>query len=181
MGRLSMKAKAHKAFLNRKIHIFISVLVLMSIAVYPAGSATSESPEPGTTQEQETAMDVEVIVNPDRNINCLKTMELGEVKVAVMGSDELDVTKIKPESVALSCEKTGESVQPVAFELEDISADGNTDLVMIFDSHEMIVKFDLKNCFCKEASLKVMANVDESAGTKAISGSGKTLVLPRFR
>ena len=176
-----MKAEAQKASLNRKISIFISALVLISIAAYPAGSAESESPEPEAAQEQETALDAEVVVNPDRSINCLKTMELGEVKVAVMGSEELDVTKIQPESVSLSCEKTGESVKPLAFELDDISDDGYTDLIMVFDSHEMVVKFDLKNCFCKEASLKVTANVDESAGTKAIAGSGTTLVLPRFR
>ncbi len=181
MGRLSMKTEAQKAFLNRKIRIFISVFVLMSIAAYPAGSAVSESPDQGDNQVQETALDAEVVVNPDRNINCLKTMELGEVKVAVLGSEELDVTKIQTESVVLGCEKTEETVQPLAFEYEDISTDGHTDLVMVFDSHEMIVKLDLKNCFCKEAPLKVTASLDESAGEKAITGSGTTLVLPRFR
>ncbi|WP_440955789.1 hypothetical protein ACSAZK_02140 [Methanosarcina sp. Mfa9] len=176
-----MNAEAQKASLNRKIRIFISVLVMMSIAAYPAGSAESESPDQGDYQEQETALDVEVMVNPDRNVNCLKTMELGDVKIAVLGSDELDVTQIQTESVSLGCEKTEESIKPLAFEYEDISTDGYTDLVMVFDSHEMIVKFDLKNCFCKEAPLKVTASRDESVGAKAITGSGTTLILPSFR
>jgi hypothetical protein len=49
-----------------------------------------------------------------------------------------------------------------------MSADGYTDLVMEFDSHEMIVRLDLKNCFCEEAPLKVTASLDESTGAKAI-------------
>ncbi len=176
-----MNAEAQKASLNRKIRIFISVLVMISIAAYPAGSATSESPDQGDGQEQETVLDVEVMVNPDKNVNCLKTMELGELKVAVLGSDELDVTQIQTESVAMSCEKTEGSVKPLSFEYEDISADGYTDLVMVFDSHEMIIKFDLKNCFCKEAPLKVTASLDESSGAKTMTGSGTTLILPSFR
>lgn len=177
-----MKNEVRKASFVRKIHIFVSVLVLISIATSPAGSAVSEtfSPEDALGEEQGEVMDVEVMVNPDRNVNCLKTMELGDLKIAVLGSEELDVAQIQQESAALSCEKSVEAVQPTAFEYKDITADGYTDLVMIFDCHEAIVKLDLQNCFCKEAPLKITASLDDS-GAKTIEGSDTTLILPSFR
>ncbi|MCQ1534909.1 hypothetical protein FTO70_04225 [Methanosarcina sp. KYL-1] len=159
-------------------------MALISIAAYPAGTSaadTSSTEAVSGVKGQAEAMDVEIIVNPDREVNCLKTMDKGSFKVAVLGSEKLDVEKINVDSVTISCEKSEESVKPIDFEYRDVSSDGQKDLVMAFDCHEMMVKLDLRNCFCEEAPMQVTGSMDETAGAGIIQGSASTLILPRFR
>ena len=155
-----MKAETRKAFLVRKIHILVSMLVLVSIAAFSTGSAVSENLglEDSPANDQET-MYAQVLVNPDRAANCLKTMEMGDMKIAVLGSEGLDVTKIKTESVTVGCEKSEQTVKPSSFEYKDISGDGYTDLVMVLNCHEIVVNLDLCNCFCNEAPLDSASNI----------------------
>lgn len=103
------------------------------------------------------------------------------MKIAVLGSAELDVEKIQANSVTVSSVKSAGEVEPYAMEYRDIDSDGYKDLVMSLDCHELMTQLDLRKCFCREAPLKVRAALEENAGAKTIEGSDTTLILPRFR
>lgn len=108
-------------------------------------------------------------------------MDLGSIKIAVLGSAELDVEKIQEKSVTVSSVKSTGEVEPYAMEYRDINSDGHKDLVMSLDCHDLMTQLDLKKCFCREVPLRVRAALEEKEGAKTIEGSDTTLILPRFR
>lgn len=159
---------------------FCLMLTLIAITASPAASSEQYvSDQEG--ERQTDVQNVEVRVNPDKKVNCIKTMEKGSMTIAVLGSDELDVKKIQENSATVSSVKTKEEVEPYALEYRDIDSDGYEDFVMSFNCHELMTRLDLTKCFCSEKPLTVRATIEENEGIKTIEGSYTTLILPRFR
>ncbi|AKB74776.1 hypothetical protein MSLAZ_1515 [Methanosarcina lacustris Z-7289] len=156
------------------------MFVLIATAASPAASSESYVTDQGV-DKQADVLDVEIRVNPDRNVDCVKTMDLGSIKIAVLGSSELDVEKIVKNSVTVSSVKSTGEVEPYAMEYRDIDSDGHQDLVMSLDCHELITQLDLRKCVCREVPLRVRAALEVKEGAKTIEGSDTTLILPRFR
>lgn len=174
-----MNSDMQKILTLGKISCFCIILVLIAITASPA--ASSEPYASDQAGDRQTVQDMEVRVNPDRNVNCVKTMEKGSMTIAVLGSDELDVKKIQANSATVSSVKSAGKVEPYAMGYRDINSDGYEDLVMSFNCHELMTQLDLKKCFCNEVPLMVRATIEENEGAKTIEGSDKTLILPRFR
>ncbi|KKG15215.1 hypothetical protein EO98_15475 [Methanosarcina sp. 2.H.T.1A.6] len=175
-----MNSNMQKISIFWKISCFCLIFLLIATAASPAASLESDVSDQGE-ERQTDVMDVEVRVNPDKDVNCVKTMELGSTKIAVLGSAELDVEKILENSVKVSSVKSAGEVEPYAMEYRDIDSDGYKDLVMSLDCHELMTQLDLRKCFCREVPLNVRAVLEEDAGAKTIEGSDTTLILPRFR
>ena len=175
-----MNSDMQKISIFWKMSCFCLMLLLIATAASPAASSESYFSDQGG-DKQTAVLDVEIRVNPDRNVNCVKTMELGSIKIAVLGSAELDVEKIQKNSVTVSSVKSTGEMEPYAMEYRDINSDGHKDLVMSLDCHELMTQLDLRKCFCREVPLKVRAELEEKEGAKIIEGSDTTLILPRFR
>ncbi len=175
-----MNSDMQKILTLGKISCFCLILVLIAISASPTASSEPYVSDQAGYQQTDV-QDMEVRVNPDRDVNCVKTMEKGGMTIAVLGSDELDVKKIQEDSVTVSSVKTAGKVKPYTMEYMDINSDGYGDLVMFFSCHELITQLGLTKCFCKEAPLKVRATIEENEGIKTIEGNDATLILPRFR
>jgi hypothetical protein len=87
-------------------------------------------------------LQIAIDIKPGSNSNCFNQNEKGVIPVAIFGSNDLDVTKIKIESLALqglSVKMTGKSKKFLAH-YEDINADDYLDLIVQFqDSDKWIV------------------------------------------
>lgn len=175
-----MNSNMQKILTLGKISCICLIFALITIAASPAASSEPYVSDQAGDQQTDV-QDMEVRVNPDRDINCVKTMEKGGMTIAVLGSDELDVKKIQEDSVAVSSVKTSGEVKPYTMEYVDINSDGYEDIVMGFSCQELINQLGLTKCFCKEAPLKVRATIEENEGIKTIEGNDATLILPRFR
>lgn len=162
--------------------VFRKVLLLVLIAsciVIAAGiPATADSVTGAKNTVSDDSVVVDVAVNPDRSSNCLKTMEMGSVKIVVLGSSELDAGAIDPESLYISSEKNDAAVYQASFYYEDISKNGYEDLVLEMDCHELVVNLGLSHCFCNTVPLTVSGKLKDG---RAVKGMGTTIILPSLR
>ena len=164
------------------IPVFCKILLVLItgciiIAAGIPATADSETGVEGTVSDDPVVVDV--TVNPDRSANCLKTMEMGAVKIVVLGSPDIDARAIDPESLTVSSEKNDATVYPSGFYYEDLSEDGFEDLVLEVNCRELVVKLGLKNCFCNTVPLTINGALKDGSGL--IKGTGTTVILPGLR
>ena len=80
-----MNSEMQKISIFWKISCFCLMLVLIATVASSAASSESYVSDRGV-ERQTDVLDVEVRVNSDKGVNCVKTMESGSMKIAILGS-----------------------------------------------------------------------------------------------
>ena len=119
---------------------FVGTFIFGNELDYPAGFVFVPEPEP-------TTVPVTLDIKPTSCPNPLNTKSKGVLPVAILGSEEFDVSTIVPTSVRLN------GVEPIRDSLEDVStpltdpnececstdgSDGFTDLTLKFDTQQIV-------------------------------------------
>lgn len=102
---------------------------------------------------------VYVDIKPGSCPNPLNKKSKGVLPVAVLGTDDFDVTTIDPETIELTREDVEEGVAPIRWSYEDVATpfegelcdchdlegDGYMDLTLKFDTQELVDELDLSD------------------------------------
>ena len=129
-------------------------------------------------------IEVGVDIKPESCPNPLNTKSKGVLPVAVLGTDEFDVTTIDPVSICLSRE-VGEEVAPIRSDLEDVATpfggelcdchdlngDGYLDLTLKFYTQELVQALRLQDVIGETIPLTLTGNLQETDGNTPIIGA----------
>jgi hypothetical protein len=103
-------------------------IIITEWALITLQSATQQPPN----APPQPAIEVAVDIRPDSSDNHLNVKSKGVLPVAIVGTEEFDVSRIDPASVLL------EGVAPIRWQFEDlVEPDGFTDLNLKFDTEEL--------------------------------------------
>jgi hypothetical protein len=128
---------------------------------------------------------VPVDILPGTCPNDLEAQSGEEVSVAVLGTAELGVTDIDPATIRLTREGYGAGISPLSWDYEDVATpfsgelcdchdlggDGLTDLVLIFETHEVKAMLDAGDQGSGPVPLLVNGNLKEAADEVPIVGA----------
>ena len=131
-------------------------------------------------QEKHVAIDIK----PQSCPNPLNIKNKGVVPVAVLGTDEFDVSEIDPATITLSREGIDDKVHALRFAYEDVAtpfegelcdchtlgADGYLDLTLKFDTTELVEKLQLTDVVGETIELTLTGNLLEEYDGIAIRG-----------
>jgi hypothetical protein len=99
----------------------------------------------------QNAIEVDLDVKPGSASNTINIGSKGLIPVAILGSDDLDVTTIDVSSILLgdgSSTGTGVNVKKngtYQYSIEDVDGDGDMDLVMHFSTTALVANGDLSS------------------------------------
>ena len=143
--------------------------------------------------EKVTAQVVTVYVDikPGSCPNPLNLKSKGVLPVAVLGTEDFDVTTIDPLTILLSREEVEEGVALIRSDYEDVATpfegelcdchdlngDGYADLTLKFKTQELVETLGLGEVAGDEIPLTLTGNLRESEGGTAIKGADCILVL----
>jgi hypothetical protein len=168
------------------------------LAVYPLGEtvvtfrATDDS---GNVSECSMTVTVSLPVAIDiRPMSCpnpLKIKSKGVISVAILGTDNLDVSAVDPATVKLNREGVEYGVSPLRFAYEDVATpfegelcdchdlgpDGYLDLTLKFDVPELVEKLELADVAEENIPLILTGNLKQEFDDIPISGGDCVLVL----
>jgi hypothetical protein len=127
---------------------------------------------------------VYVDIKPGSWPNPINKGSKGVFAVAVCGTEDLDVMTLDPETVMIYIEGVEEGVPPLRWAYEDVATpytgdpggghelggDGYTDLVLHFDTQEVVVTLELCVYDDETVPLLVRGNLLEEHGGTAIEG-----------
>ncbi|MCW3979206.1 MAG: hypothetical protein NWF12_05610 [Candidatus Bathyarchaeota archaeon] len=127
---------------------------------------------------------IHVDIKPGSWPNPINKGSRGKFAVAICGTDELDVTTIDPASVRIHAEGVEEGVPPLRWAYEDaatpytgdpgggheLTGDGYTDLVLHFDTQEVVDTLELCVYDDETVPLIVRGNLHEEHGGTAFEG-----------
>jgi hypothetical protein len=135
---------------------------------------------------------VDVDIKPGSCPNPLNKKSKGVLPVAVLGTEDFDVTTIDPERIELTREGVEEGVSPLRWDYEDVATpfegelcdchelngDGYMDLTLKFDTQELVEKLDLCDFDDgEEVHLIITGNLKEEEGGTPIEGEDCIWVL----
>ena len=134
---------------------------------------------------------VYVDIKPSSCPNPLNLKSKGVLPVAVLSTEEFDVTTIDPMTILLSREEVEEGVAPIRSDYEDVATpfegelcdchdlngDGYADLTLKFKTQELVETLGLGEVAGDEIPLTLTGNLRESEGGTAIKGADCILVL----
>ncbi len=80
---------------------------------------------------ESTSTDVDIDILPNAYPNIINLSSKGNTPVAVLGSYDLDVSKIDPESIELA------NVHPYKWNVKDVNLDGRLDLILHFETRKL--------------------------------------------
>ena len=142
-------------------------------------------------QECECYLKVEVDIKPGSCPNPLNLTSKGVLPVAVLGTEEFDVTTIDPLTILLSREEVEEGVAPIRSDYEDVATpfegelcdchdlngDGYEDLTLKFKTQELVETLGLAEVAGDEIPLTLTGELRENKGGKPIKGQDCIWVL----
>ena len=131
-----------------------------------------------------TPLPVKIDIKPGSCPNPLNPKSKGVLPVAVLGSEDFDVTTIDVESVALSLTGVEPIVAPIRHDYEDVATpfdgelcdchdldgDGYLDLTLKFSTSELVETLGLEDFSGETIPLTLTGNLMEEEGGTAIEG-----------
>lgn len=126
-----------------------------------------------------------VDIKPGSCPNPLNLKSKGGLPVAILGTEDIDVTTIDPATIRLSREGIEEGVSPLRWAYEDaatpfegelcdchdLNGDGYMDLTLKFDTQELVATLSLEAEAGNTIPLILTGNLKEEEGGTAIKGS----------
>jgi hypothetical protein len=142
-------------------------------------------------------VEVSVDIKPTSCPNPLNVGRKGVLPVAILGTEEFDVTQVDPSSVFVTMEGLEEEVSPLRWAMEDVATpyadeedgcyacteegpDGYMDLTLKFKSQEVVIMLDLdqfNNGDC--AVLVIKGNLKEEFGRTPIAGEDVIRIIKK--
>ena len=137
-------------------------------------------------------IEVDVDIKPGSCPNPLNLKSKGVLPVAVLGTDDFDVTTIDPETILLNRSCDGcVGVEPIRWDYEDVATpfegalcdchdlngDGYLDLTLKFDTQELVETLELSDEAGNTIRLTLTGNLKEEEGGTAIEGADCIWVL----
>jgi hypothetical protein len=133
---------------------------------------------------QDIGITVYIDINPGGCPNPLNLKKKGEIPVAILGTDTLDVTALDPSTIRLSRDSITCSVPPVRWSYADAATpfdgdpcacraskrDGHKDLVLKFDTQEVINCLALSAHAEKSIELMITGNLKTTKGGNPFIG-----------
>jgi hypothetical protein len=147
----------------------------------PTGTICNEATN---TCDQQGGLTVKVDIKPGSCPNTLNPKSKGKVSVAILGSKNFQVKNIDPATIMIGRADTG-TVRPVRYSYEDVAApykedkpcgctdkcgDGYKDLVLHFDTEELVDTLMLDEAAGKTVPLIVTGSLRENKGGTQFSG-----------
>jgi hypothetical protein len=137
------------------------------------------------------ALPVYLDVKPGSCPNPLNVKGKGVLPVAVLGTEDFDVTQIDPSSVTLGVDNSDHLVSPLRWSLEDVATpfegdfcdchdlngDGYIDLAFKFKTQELVNKLNLSDYTGETIPLRLTGDLMEEYGSKPIRGRDCMLVI----
>ena len=166
--------------MRTKIGIISAILISMIVAI-PLARANEMIP-------------VYVDVKPASWPNPLQLKDKGVLPVAVLGTEEFDVTTIDPETIMLTLEGVAEGVSPLRWSLEDVATpyigepcgghdlegDGYLDLSLKFKAEEVIETLGLDAFSDGDVVILILTgNLKEEHGGTPIQGQDCIVIQNR--
>jgi len=164
---------------------FIEVRVTLKAA------ADGTSPVLSDIRIRPAVVEVDVDVKPGSCPNPFNLKSKGVLPVAMLGSEDFDVTTVDPASILLTREGYDEGVAPLRWSYEDVATpfegelcechdldgDGYLDLTLKFDTQEVKETLELEGKAGNTLPLLVTGDLTEEAGGAPIEGSDCVWVL----
>ncbi len=139
----------------------------------------------------ESLLQVPVDIKPGSCPNPLNPKSKGVLPVAVLGTEDFDVTAIDPESIILTLEGMGAGVSPLRWALEDVATpfegelcechdlngDGYIDLTLKFDTQELVTALNLGDYAGYTIPLILSGNLKEEQGRSPFRGEDCIWIL----
>ncbi len=134
---------------------------------------------------------VHIDIKPGSCSNPLNPESRGVLPVAILGTVDFDVEKIDPETIGLTRDGSRSSVRPIRWSFEDVArpfkgelgdchelhGDGNTDLMLKFDTQELVSGFGLDECSGETMELTLIGSLKEEYGRTSIQGCDCVRIL----
>jgi hypothetical protein len=175
------------------------VITSDELLIYPSGvttvtfTATDESGNSTSCSMTVTVLGLPVTIDikPMSCPNPLNLKSKGVLPVAILGTEDFDVTQIDPATVRLSREGVGVGVCPLRWAYEDVATpfvgelcdchdlgpDGLMDLTLKFNIPELVAVLELDNVAGQTIPLTLTGNLMEEFGGTPISGGDCVIVL----
>jgi streptogramin lyase len=164
---------------------FIEVRVTLKAAADGTGPVLSD------IRIQSAAVVMEIDIKPGSCPNPFDTKSKGVLPVAVLGTEDFDVTAIDPDTIQLTREGYEVGVFPLRWSYEDVATpfegepcechelndDGYLDLSLKFDTQEVKDTLELKAEVGNTIPLLITGNLMEDAGGTPIEGADCIWVL----
>lgn len=134
---------------------------------------------------EENVLPVYIDIKPGSCPNPINLKEKGVVSVAVLGSDDFNVTDIDPSSVSIGRAGVDDAVAPtIRWSLEDVATpfseepcachelkgDGVLDLVLKFEAQSLAGALELNNVIGAEIPLTLKGKLNEAKGGEQFKG-----------
>lgn len=137
------------------------------------------------------SISISVDIKPGSCPNPLNLKSKGVLPVAILGTEDLDVTTIDPDTIKLTREPVDCFVQPIHWSCEDVATpfegelcdchdlngDGYMDLTLKFDTQELVSCLALEEVAGETIPLKLTGNLKEEDGGTPITGEDCVQVL----
>ncbi|MFW9807858.1 MAG: LamG domain-containing protein [Candidatus Thorarchaeota archaeon] len=148
----------------------------------------------GNLQAEIPPYQVSIDIKPESWPNPINMENTGVLPVAICGTEDFDVTSIDPASVVIAFEGIAETVSPLRWSYEDVAtpfigdpydgheagSDGFMDLVLHFDTPEIVETFRLQVHIGKCKPFFINANLKEEFGGREIQGKDYGFILGFF-
>jgi hypothetical protein len=109
-----------------EVEIYNRALTAAEIAaIFNAGSAG---------KCKDTAMEIEIDIKPGSFPNSINPNSKGKIPVAILTDDSFDATTVDPNTVLFGA--TGTEASPVQSAFEDVDGDGDTDMILHFNTQD---------------------------------------------
>ena len=137
-------------------------------------------------------VEVEIDIKPGSCPNSFDVKSKGVLPVAVLGTEDFDVTTIDPSSIRLTRELVDDCyVRPIRWSYEDVATpfegelcdchdlngDGCMDLTLKFDTQELVIYLALEEVAGETIPLTLTGNLKEEAGGTPITGEDCLRIL----
>lgn len=141
--------------------------------------------------EEEPPVELYVDIKPGSCVNPINPKSKGVLPVAILGTEDFDVTVIDPRSIRLSREGVNSEVAPVRSHYGDVGTpgqcepvayyeclrDGYKDLIVMFKTQQLVEALNLWEIAGERVILTLTANLKEEFGGTALSGQDEVKVL----
>lgn len=138
-------------------------------------------------------IEVDIDIKPGSCPNPLNTKSMGVLPVAVLGTEEFDVTIIDPSTIRLVVEGVEEGVAPLRWDWEDVATpfqgelcdchdlngDGYMDLTLKFKTQELAEELELDTHAGETIPLTLTGNLKEEEGSTPIYSQDCVWILEK--
>lgn len=142
---------------------------------------------------QDIKVEVYVDIKPSSCPNPLNLKSRGVLPIAVLGTEEFDVTTIDPMTILLSRQEIEGGVTPIRWSYEDVATpfegelcgchdlngDGYLDLTLKFKTQELVEQLELNQVAGQTIPLTLTGNLKEEEGSTLITGEDCVWILEK--